>query len=215
LHYFSSGLLNWGIAHGGMLAGVGLALDKLIRYFLIPSSYSLEELIPWGSTPMTDHWLSTETFKVIHHGVTFSRIEKVEAIADWEPAQHILRVCINEKERREMQNCSHCEKCLRTMTMLEVCQALGRFHTFQAPFSWAQIMRWTPNYDAGEVWLPQVLEYARSKGRKKYIFPLYIAHLRGRAMRIIRRLTPRPLFLQLKRKLFPYESNSFNPKYLE
>src|SRR5271157_1845377 len=92
LHYFSSGLLDWGIAHGAEAISTGLILDKLIRYFLVPSSYSLDELIPWGSSPMIDHWLSTETLQVLHDGTPLARVEKVAAISTWQPAQQYLRV---------------------------------------------------------------------------------------------------------------------------
>lgn len=215
LHYFSSGLLSWGIAHGGILTGVGLALDKLIRYYLIPSSYSFGELVPWGSTPMTDHWLSTETMKVIHHGMTISRIEKIEGIADWEPAHQFLRVCVNESKLQGVENCSHCEKCLRTMTMLEICGVLKNFKTFKQPFGWRQIINWLPLYNAGEVWLPATIQYARSKRRRKILLLLYIVHLRGKIRGGIRRLVPWPIFQWLKRKYFPYEKDLYHPVNLE
>ncbi|HMD89972.1 MAG TPA: hypothetical protein VKF38_12490, partial [Anaerolineaceae bacterium] len=115
LQYFSSGLLHWNIAHGVAMISVGLVLDKLIRYFLVPSSFALAGLVPWGTTPMIDHWLSTESLQVIHHGVPYVRIEKAYAISNWLPAQHCLRVCIDEDRRSGVNNCGRCDKCLRTM----------------------------------------------------------------------------------------------------
>ncbi|MDR3575602.1 MAG: hypothetical protein P4L50_17215 [Anaerolineaceae bacterium] len=215
LHYFTSGLLNWGIAHGGAIIATGLILDKLIRYFLVPSSYSLEELVPWGSSPMTDHWLSTETLQVNHHGASLSRIEKVAAISTWPPAQRFLRVCVDENKRFAVNNCSQCEKCIRTMVMLEICGSLKSFATFKQPFGRWDIIKWVPHYDSGDVWLPQTLQYAVSRGKTEYIIPLWIANLRGKLRLWFRKMIPEALFKRLKEQKFPYQKDIFNPIYLD
>ncbi|MCD4671676.1 MAG: hypothetical protein K8R77_03340 [Anaerolineaceae bacterium] len=215
LHYFTSGLLSWEIAHGGAIIGTGLVLDKLIGNLLIPSSYSLDELIPWGSSPLIDHLLSTETVKVSHHGATASRIEKVEAVSNWKPAQNFLRVCVDEKKRSAVNNCSKCEKCIRTMTMLEICGTLPAVKTFQQPFGKWDILKWTPHYEAGEVWIPQTLSFARTRRKNEYVFPLLIAHLKGKIRNGLRNLIPRRLFNWLKVKKFPYQNDPFNPDFLD
>ena len=67
---------------------------------------------PWGSTPLTDHLLSSDDFKVMHDGSSHSRTEKVDEISEWKASIDNLRVCwegnIYDK------NCGMCEKCLRT-----------------------------------------------------------------------------------------------------
>ncbi|WP_179228541.1 hypothetical protein [Leptolyngbya ohadii] len=68
-------------------------------------------VIPWGSSPITDHLLSSGTFKVIHDGASHSRTEKVKEITDWEVGVQNLRVCW---EGGKDSNCGKCEKCLRT-----------------------------------------------------------------------------------------------------
>lgn len=211
LHYFTSGLLNWGIAHGGAIIGAGLVLDKLIGNLLVPSSYALDELIPWGSSPLIDHLLSTETFTVIHHGTTASRIEKVSAISTWEPARNFLRVCIDENRRSALNNCSRCEKCIRTMTMLEICGVLPAFKTFRQPFGKWDIAKWTPHYEAGEVWVRETLAFARANRHNETVLPLLIAHLKGKARNGLRNLLPDQLFKWLKAKKFPYQKDIFNP----
>jgi hypothetical protein len=216
LHYFSSGLLAWGIAHGGAIIGTGLVLDKLVRYFLVPSSYSLDGLIPWGSSPMIDHWLSTESLHVIHHGTPLSRIEKVAAISSWPPAQQFLRVCVDESKRIGVNNCSNCEKCIRTMVMLEICGCLKSFKTFKQPFRRWNIIRCVPHYDSGQFsWLPQTLRYARSHGKTEFVFPLQIARLRGKFRFWLRKMIPQPLFNFLKKRSFPYQKDLFNPSHLD
>lgn len=214
LHYFSSGLLKWGIAHAGVIFGAGLALDGWIANLVVPSSYSLDELIPRGINPMVDHLLSTETLKMIHHGATSSRVEKVAAISNWEPAQQFLRVCVDEKYRFAVNNCSKCEKCIRTMTMLEICGTLQAFTTFKQPFSIRDIYRWTPHYEFGEVWVLQTIHFARSQAKRQYIFPLQVAHIKGRIRNWIYRRIPRWLFKLLKAHKFPYQQDLFNPDFL-
>ncbi len=70
-------------------------------------------ILPWGSNPITDGLLSSDTFQFIHDGAAFSRVEKVREIADWTEALPYLRVCW-EGEQKD-RNCGRCEKCVRTI----------------------------------------------------------------------------------------------------
>lgn len=216
LRYLTSGLLKWRIPHGAALVAVGLALDRLLRYLLVPATYGLDELIPLGTSPMIDHWLSTDTLKVIHHGSTVSRIEKVEAISRWEPAQHFLRVCIDDQKRRGVENCCRCEKCIRTMAMLEMCGNLAAFTTFSRPYRRSDMLHWVPRYEMGEVlWMIETFQYVRSRGKTEYLPLLRFAHLRGLLRAFPRRLIPARWFPWLKaRVFFPYEKDPFNPANL-
>ncbi|HMD89971.1 MAG TPA: hypothetical protein VKF38_12485 [Anaerolineaceae bacterium] len=214
LHYFSSGLLNWGIAHGGTIISTGLVLDKLIRYFLVPSSYALVSLTHWGSSPMIDHWLSTETLQALHDGTPIARVDKVTAISTWHPAQQFLRVCVDDSQRYGVNNCSKCEKCLRTMIVLEICGTLKSFKTFQQPFGLWDIIRWVPPYDS-LVWFPQMLQCARVRGKTEYIFPIWFANLRGKLWNWLRKMIPKPLFNYLKKRNFPYQKDLFNPANMD
>jgi len=69
-------------------------------------------VIPWGSSPITDHLLASGDFSVIHDGADCDRTEKVAQIAGWTAGVDNLRVCwqgeLNDR------NCGTCEKCLRT-----------------------------------------------------------------------------------------------------
>lgn len=68
--------------------------------------------IPWGSNPISDPLLSSETFPLITDGLAFTREEKMRTIVDWPEALAYLRVCwqVPGFDR----NCGHCEKCIRT-----------------------------------------------------------------------------------------------------
>jgi hypothetical protein len=217
LRYLTSGLLKWRIPHGAALVAVGLALDRLLRYLLVPATYELDELIPLGTSPMIDHWLSTDTLTVIHHGATTSRNEKVEAISTWEPAQRFLRVCIDDRRRAGVENCCRCEKCFRTMLMLEMCGKLGAFRTFPRPFRRGDILHWVPRYEEGEVlWMTNTYKFARSHGKTGYLPLLRFAHFRGLLRAWPRKMIPAWLFPWLKRRVFfPYEKDPFNPVFVD
>ncbi len=211
-HYLTSGLLSWGITHGSALIGSGLVLDKLISSFLIPASDTIDDLVPWGSSPMIDHLLSTETVKTFHQGSTILRIDKVVAISSWQPARNFLRVCTDEDNRSDVNNCSKCEKCLRTMAMLQVCDVLAEFKTFQQPFRKWAILKWTPQYD---IWSEQTLKLARARHKNELVFPLMIASLKANIRNRLRSLIPQRLIDKIKEKKFPYRNNLFNSDRLD
>ena len=80
---------------------------------IIGSSEPYDSLvIPWGSSPVTDHLLSSDEFLVIHDGASHSRTEKVGELAAWPTGADNLRVCW--EGRYEDKNCGVCEKCVRT-----------------------------------------------------------------------------------------------------
>jgi hypothetical protein len=215
LRYFTSGLLPWMVAHGCATIAAGLTLDRLCSNLLVPATHCLDDFKAWGSSQMVDHWLSTETIETLHHGVSFARMDKIAAIAGWQPAHHFLRVCINEDGRDGVHNCSVCEKCTRTMIMLQLCGRLDRFQTFNRKIRLWDIVRWTPHYGFSVVYTPSMRSYAAQSGQTQYLLPLAIAHLRGLFMFYLRRLIPKRLFAYLKKRKFPYERDLFNPAHLE
>jgi hypothetical protein len=65
-----------------------------------------------GSSPITDHLLSSDDLTVIHDGASHSRTEKVQEIQMWKAGMENLRVCWDGELKD--RNCGVCEKCLRT-----------------------------------------------------------------------------------------------------
>jgi hypothetical protein len=76
-------------------------------------------------------------------------------------------------------------------------------------------MQWTPEYERDLVWIYHLMRLARDKGKTEYIFPLWVAHLRGLIRLGLRKMIPKPLFKYLKKRLFPYQKDIFNPIYLD
>ncbi|HHF0555078.1 TPA: hypothetical protein ACPHT2_004802, partial [Vibrio antiquarius] len=105
--------VDWNYNHGVCLVAALNNLKNDVRGCLVGSSYDYSALnMPWGSSPITDHLLSSEDFTVIHDGASFSRTEKVLLISDWQIAVDNLRVCW--VDNFSSTNCGVCEKCLRT-----------------------------------------------------------------------------------------------------
>ncbi len=105
---------NWAHAHMTAIVAALSHFKSVAGTCLIPSSYPYSHLyIPWGSTPIIDHLLSSAGFDVIHDGASHFRTEKANEIAEWKLGVENLRVCWQgiEKDR----NCGKCEKCTRTM----------------------------------------------------------------------------------------------------
>lgn len=83
---------------GTCIVGSGVPYDYLV--------------IPWGSSPVTDHLLNAGDLAVMHDGASHSRTEKVAEIAEWSEGVANLRVCWQGPKKGE--NCGRCEKCIRT-----------------------------------------------------------------------------------------------------
>jgi hypothetical protein len=81
----------------------GAAADDSVKHYNIP----------WGMNPITDRYLSSDTFRFIADGYEHNRIERANVIKDWKAGLENLRVCWRNKEDLS-SNCGHCEKCIRT-----------------------------------------------------------------------------------------------------
>ena len=127
-------------------------------------------LMPAGTHPMADHLLSADRLEIVHHGAATRRIEKVAALIEWPETYHGLHVCMNMKEYDGVQNCCRCEKCLRTMTMLEVLGVYDKYTTFKKTFSYADVLRWSRKYPVVPSYGNEVLGVAIN--RRKDLVPL-------------------------------------------
>ncbi len=101
---------------GATLGAVAYALSGKLTDVVIASSDHIADLRPWGSTPLTDPRLSSFHVHFHHDAEKIKRIEKVQAIADWQVGLDHLRVCFSGGPGT--LNCGECEKCLRTKLAL-------------------------------------------------------------------------------------------------
>ena len=117
--------MSWEIAHIAALISVGsLLTDHLDRIYVA----STDIPPPWGSHADLDPLWGSSALKVVNNEKGLSRLDKVLTISDWPVAHDNLKVCWENK--RETLNCGICEKCLRTMTQIEVSGTLDKFSVF-------------------------------------------------------------------------------------
>ncbi len=134
-------------------------------------------VIPWGSSPITDHLLSSDDFVVLHDGASHSRTEKVKEISQWKAGIDKLRVCWQGdlKDR----NCGVCEKCVRTkLNFLAVNSSIPAcfppsdiirdLHGINLKHDavlaeWKQIYEYSINNNIDEPWLTKVEQITHNK----------------------------------------------------
>lgn len=104
----------WGHGFGTHLVSGLRLLGARFDAALIPNSAPYAEPItPWGSTPLTEPFLSSRHFAVIDDGGERSRIDKIALIGSWPEALQHLRVCFENPGNHG--NCCRCEKCIRSI----------------------------------------------------------------------------------------------------
>ncbi|MCF7560771.1 hypothetical protein L3X39_08980 [Sabulilitoribacter multivorans] len=109
----------WGkVQHGLSLLGSLAPISYVNSYtnIYIASSYTDNIDIAWGSTPNIDESISWAGVKIHHDGYELKRQDKVDLITQFSTntkTNFKLRVCYSEL--RDNFNCSHCEKCYRTI----------------------------------------------------------------------------------------------------
>jgi hypothetical protein len=172
---------------------MGLSLAGLFRRFYVPSSgdYHYLEKTSYTSDPFADRLLSTNTLKVIHHGSTHRRVDKVEEIADWDIPQNLLRVCVEGNFESEFWNCSRCEKCVRTMIPLYALGKMERYKTFTKPFKTNRdVLWWFRKFNLDHEYNQEILSFA--KKHKKQLLPwLIIAAFFGGVRYVLMKFIPR------------------------
>jgi hypothetical protein len=115
------------IAHGPGLAASALALETRYHTVLIAATGGYRDLHYWASHPVTDPLLSTSSTTLRHDGAAFTRVEKTRLVIDSDVALRALHVCWRSASA---ENCGACNKCYRTMLILELLGALERCSTF-------------------------------------------------------------------------------------
>lgn len=159
----------WGrMSHGGLLAGVGLALEGRYRRAIISSSFDFADQHPWGSHPLTDPLFSTSTLQVEHCGCRYRRAEKIAALAapEGEPLLRRLRVCYHNQRGL---NCGACRKCFRVMAVLEMVGVLEQCDLFPPDvYSVKRLGRvYTP--PSSRSLLASIRDFAQKQGRQDVV----------------------------------------------
>lgn len=165
-------------------AASAYSLQKLIGIYHHNSGYAIEDVDASKNTYTKFSYdgscmdlfalprLSSENFITYVTGSYKSRVEKEEAIADFEAAQKFLSVCGHEYDGQDLGekfNCSACKKCLRTMCGF---YALGKLDNFREVFdvddfkkNLGRRLSWWFAYDNGG-FVRDFKKYAKRNGVK-------------------------------------------------
>lgn len=110
--------VSWHFLHGSVLHSMALCHQSVFGRILIPSSYTVNELEPWGSHPLLDPLWSCNGQYVMHDRIDATRIEKMDRVLSNSFLAKRMRVCW-----RPAVDCGVCGKCFRTRL---VSQILGK-----------------------------------------------------------------------------------------
>ncbi|WP_057833109.1 hypothetical protein [Colwellia sp. TT2012] len=110
------------LGHGPALNAIALLFEQHFGEVFIPSSYEYKILHPWGSHPMVDNLFTTSNVHFIHDGCGYSRTEKIKKLCQYDHVLKNLHVCFRGSDGlgQDQGNCCNCEKCYRTMVVLEL-----------------------------------------------------------------------------------------------
>jgi hypothetical protein len=126
------GRIAWPRSHGASFASLALLLGPQFSAVLFGSSQLPEETRPHGSRADLDFLWSTEATAIRHDAAELGKLGRAAVVATSPIAMKHLKVCW---KRDIPGNCGRCEKCLRTMTCLEVAGALDRTDRFDGPLT--------------------------------------------------------------------------------
>lgn len=178
--------------YGPILIGSAHLFGNLFNKYFIPNSHDYWQNLSLtsSSNPTSDPLLSSETLDIIHHGAATRRVEKVEAICNWELAQTTLRVCATKEPSRDMMNCSRCEKCVRTMIPLYALGKLDKFTTFKKPFkSDHEFLWWARKFNPKGYYVVEMFPFMR-RVRPDLMTWLRIAAMAGYVRYWLLQITP-------------------------
>jgi hypothetical protein len=106
--------VQWAYAFSTHLMAGLMLFQRRFDHALQPNDIPYARLhLDWGSHPMTNPLMGSDSFKIEDDGGEFARFEKIKAIAQWPQAMRHLRVCYENRDSHH--NCCRCEKCIRTL----------------------------------------------------------------------------------------------------
>jgi hypothetical protein len=177
---------SWLDSYGTIVGSCLSLLGGGFTYGLIPSEYSYIGLkFPWPINPVTDPYMSSESFKIIEDGAALLRFDKMGVISEWPEALQNLRVCFHPGDKH--LNCSRCEKCIRTILGFRAL-GVGLPPSFHQDVSLSQIIRlkFTPSLQLEQY--TDVVKTAQKKGNfSPWVLALRVAILKNKLVRTARK----------------------------
>ena len=167
--YINNTTVGWRVSHGSFLISTSLLLQYLLDICYVPSTeeYTDDAGFKYGTNPLVDHLLSTESLEIVHDGAWANRPDKTRVIADWPITYDHLYVCFGSNDP-SIKNCCRCEKCIRTMIALELVDRLDQYSTFPQHLDRSYIRGWEiPHFNVSGAFAEQLKEQAVRMGRTR------------------------------------------------
>lgn len=118
--------------------------------------------LPYGSNALSDAYLSSDAFTIVHDGAGYSRFDKTLALVDWPEAMRYLRVCLGRTPEARVRNCCKCEKCIRNILTFRVL-GLGLPACFEQDVSNRQLLRMSYTHPARFYYYREIVELAHQR----------------------------------------------------
>lgn len=121
-------------AYGGAIAAAGHFLDQ-VGELVVSSGLPQGEKGAYGSHWDTDPLWSSRSMTIDHYGASLTKNDKIRAIATNPLAQRNLRICQQNfygsfALSGKFMNCGRCQKCVRTLLVLQQEGRLDDFRNF-------------------------------------------------------------------------------------
>ena len=171
------------------LTATALVLGRLFSRLFVSSGHNVPAIGMYrdGSHLMLDHLLTSETMETIHDGAHATRVDKTVAISRWPETYDLLRVCFHatgvQEGRDAIANCCRCEKCIRTMTTLEIAGSLANYRCFRRPLDQKIIRDADFSSPAAGLFTQQIIDFAVQAGRRDIARDLRHAFRKSRCFR--------------------------------
>lgn len=154
------------VTHGSCLIAYAFLLSGELHTYLVPASAPIDRLYRWGTHALLDNAWRSRHLRIETDGWDIHRNDKLRVIADSSLAMRHLRVCARG---RGVHNCGKCEKCLRTMTLLELYDRADRCTAFPHRLDERRLRSLRLKTERETYWYRKMLEMARQKPQHAWI----------------------------------------------
>src|SRR5271157_768689 len=179
---------TWEDAHGAGLASALMLLQGRYNTGLIASSYDYSALIlPWGSNPLTDGMMSSDSFQIIHDGAALDKMAKIKQFSQWPDALKYLRVCM---DGRSAHNCCRCRKCVWTIMIFRML-GLGLPECFEHDVSIHEILRLRFDEPGQTIFMNELISHAKEASQSgSWLWAVQLSLAINRLRQSAKQITP-------------------------
>jgi hypothetical protein len=153
---------NWEDCYAAVVSAVLMAVGRGHQggVYAADEPY-LNPVLPWGSNPISNIYLSSGGFPIHSDGAELTRIQKVDLLTHWPEAKKYLRVCWAGEQLGS--NCGKCEKCVRTQLEFMALGAVD-LSCFDYEIRRGDVENMVISNEIQKSYLVEVLELARKRG---------------------------------------------------